>query len=689
MARILDHFRVVLSGDATGLQKELNRASKNFRQAGKDMQRTGLGFSAAITAPFGLLSKSFIDAASEAEELGSKFSVVFGKNAEAVEKWAETYGDEVGRATTDIKDMAAGLQDLLVPMGLQEETATRMSKSFSALAIDVASFNNAQDLDVMRDFKSALIGNHETVQKYGVVINESIIKQKLAEMGMEDLTGAALAQAKVMARAKLIVEGTTAAHGDAARTAGSYANQQKALAADSKELSETLGQILMPIAMDLVSWAREAVAWFKGLSTETQKWTLIIGGAAAAIGPLLILFGSMATGAGVLLSGLSGLAGILAKVSVAFPIVGKALLALLSPFGLVTAAVVALGALFWTFRKEIGEALAPIGQFIHRVFVEPVDLALSFVSRQMSRFLAWLAEKVGKAAEFFGFDEVKDRLSGFQSSLEEFAAGSGPVIEKAVMTAGKAAKDIASTMLSEVGDLVDQAKAKIGEVADTSAMALDGPAVEGEQDPESQAEAKDAMAEADVQREKAKTERVKEIQLGFADFAKGLEKSKMTNDAKTWGGLLNQAAAGNKKLAKIQRAAGIGQVLRNQGKALSEAVASAPFPLNLPAIAFAGVQSAVALSQVKGQFHSGIDNVPDTGTYLLERGERVVDRRLNADLKQFLKKGGSGEQSPNINLTMHIGDKADPDAVHANRSAMEQMLRDIYEDHGMPDPLGA
>ena len=34
--------------------------------------------------------------------------------------------------------------------------------------------------------------------------------------------------------------------------------------------------------------------------------------------------------------------------------------------------------------------------------------------------------------------------------------------------------------------------------------------------------------------------------------------------------------------------------------------------------------------------HDGIDNIPKEGTWLLDKGERVVDSRTNADLTNYL-----------------------------------------------------
>ncbi|MNB71953.1 hypothetical protein D3C75_185310 [compost metagenome] len=62
------------------------------------------------------------------------------------------------------------------------------------------------------------------------------------------------------------------------------------------------------------------------------------------------------------------------------------------------------------------------------------------------------------------------------------------------------------------------------------------------------------------------------------------------------------------------------------------------------------MQQLASIKQVKGQFHDGISNVPSTGTYLLEQGERVVDKRLNQDLKNYL----SGEQGGGITISAPI-----------------------------------
>lgn len=97
-----------------------------------------------------------------------------------------------------------------------------------------------------------------------------------------------------------------------------------------------------------------------------------------------------------------------------------------------------------------------------------------------------------------------------------------------------------------------------------------------------------------------------------------------------------------------------------------------------------GIAGAAGAVSLAGQFHDGIDNVPSTGTYLLEKGERVVDSRLNGDLKDALSNGGGMGQSGTQNITFSVQGVEDPDVINKviqqNRGDFESMLRQINSD---------
>ena len=94
---------------------------------------------------------------------------------------------------------------------------------------------------------------------------------------------------------------------------------------------------------------------------------------------------------------------------------------------------------------------------------------------------------------------------------------------------------------------------------------------------------------------------------------------------------------------------------------------------------------AAGASAIIGSAHDGLDNVPTTGTYMLQKGERVVGKRLNGDLKEAIgpggqMAGGNGTQ----NITFAVTGVQDPDIINQviqeNRGEFESMLRQIDSD---------
>lgn len=119
-----------------------------------------------------------------------------------------------------------------------------------------------------------------------------------------------------------------------------------------------------------------------------------------------------------------------------------------------------------------------------------------------------------------------------------------------------------------------------------------------------------------------------------------------------------------KAMFAIQKAAAIAQsiIAIQQGIAMA---AANPWPVNLGAMASvaaatAGLVSNIASVSLDGMAHDGIDSVPREGTWLLDKGERVVDRRTNADLKEYLAQGG-GNGGGGQQITQHIAVNGNPD----------------------------
>ena len=249
------------------VKKSVSSQTKSFNALGKTVRNVIGGVIVFQAMRF---SKQMVDMASSVEEMQSKSSVVFGKFVQNVRGQLEQFGNEVGRSTFELEQMASSIQDTFVPMGFAREEASKLAVQLTKLAVDVASFNNASDTETMMAFQSALVGNHETVRRFGVVITEATLKQELLRMGInksaKDVTNAE----KVQARLNLIIAGTADAHDDASRTAGSFANQSKALGSALDELIVSAITPLLPKLTNIVTGLTNTVK-------ATEEFLRVIG----------------------------------------------------------------------------------------------------------------------------------------------------------------------------------------------------------------------------------------------------------------------------------------------------------------------------------------------------------------------------------------------------------------------------
>lgn len=254
----------------------------------------GLTAVVALTVGLGALGVTSLLMASNAQEMQGKFDVVFGSSAPKAKKEIEALAAAMGRSETDLRGMASGIQDLLVPIGFARDKAAGMSVSISQLAVDMASFNNKSDSEVVEDISAALAGSGEVMKKYGVILNETTLKQEMAKMGYTGAAEGASEQMKALARLNIIIAGTSDAHGDAVRTGGNFANQMKRIMALVMDVGRIVGQIFLPAAEVFAQFFSSSLQDIKDNTGFVETWGETLKGYAEVavlnIGRVIALF---------------------------------------------------------------------------------------------------------------------------------------------------------------------------------------------------------------------------------------------------------------------------------------------------------------------------------------------------------------------------------------------------------------
>ncbi|EAA9303461.1 hypothetical protein BHZ80_28215 [Salmonella enterica] len=117
-------------------------------------------------------------------------------------------------------------------------------------------------------------------------------------------------------------------------------------------------------------------------------------------------------------------------------------------------------------------------------------------------------------------------------------------------------------------------------------------------------------------------------------------------------GFAGKSTGAYRALFGISKAFHLAEVIMSSKDAIAHAW-SLPFPENIAAVASTAAETGLLTAAVQsvtmqGMAHDGIDHVPREGTWLLDKGERVVDRRTNADLKAYLAKKQEGSRVNNV-----------------------------------------
>lgn len=139
--------------------------------------------------------------------------------------------------------------------------------------------------------------------------------------------------------------------------------------------------------------------------------------------------------------------------------------------------------------------------------------------------------------------------------------------------------------------------------------------------------------------------------------------------------MMGENSTAYRAMFAIEKGVAIARSIMNIQVAMSSAAASLPFPANLGAMATVATNvmgiisniQAVRMPKVDGQAHNGIANVPREGTWMLDKGERVVKPADNRKLSDFLDGKGDvgGNGAVNITVENHtdatVRQERDPD----------------------------
>jgi len=245
---VVDELQIIVDAKvskAVANLKETQKQTNNVASSAKGLVKSLLPVAGAAIV-FQKLAKFTAEsakAASDAQEITSKYNTIFKSVANESEAMAKQLADDFGLAGSTAMELLGNTGDLLTGFGLTAEEALNLSDQTNRLAVDLASFSNAQGgaAAVSAALTSAYTGEREALKTYGIVISEEMVKTEMLKQAKEGLTFASTQQAKISATLTLAQKQSTNAIGDYSRTSDSAANVSRKLTETIKESKEIFG----------------------------------------------------------------------------------------------------------------------------------------------------------------------------------------------------------------------------------------------------------------------------------------------------------------------------------------------------------------------------------------------------------------------------------------------------------------
>jgi hypothetical protein len=277
-------IKAIITADTAGFEKSMASLDKRMQSSGRRM-------TAGLTLPLAAAGIAAFKMASDLDESTSQAETVFGDAADAMIRDAQNLTDSFSES--EYLAFAGNIGDIAQGMGFARAASAELSTSVLSLGQDLGSFKNLPTEQAVNAITSAMTGEREALKSLGIVVNEAMVKQEALALGLGDVNRELTQQEKAQATLSLITAASTNAIGDFDRTSDGAANKARILTANFKDTAAELGQNLLPLGEQLMTWANDLVGMFGDLSPATQKVALAVAGVAAAAGPLLSVGGNV------------------------------------------------------------------------------------------------------------------------------------------------------------------------------------------------------------------------------------------------------------------------------------------------------------------------------------------------------------------------------------------------------------
>ncbi len=411
---------VKLGVDPKGLEKGLKQAEARLKGFGDSARKIGGSFTKFVTLPITAGAALSVRAFAIQEDAVNDLRAALSNTGEAS---AETMKDFQRFAAQIQKTTKFGDEAILGQIAFAKNLGVQ-TKDLKKATVAAIGMSAALGIDLRTAFNligRASKGQTSLLTRYGIVVDQTKTKQ---EQFADILSFGASKFSIAQARAKT--------------TSGALEQMKNAVG----DLLEVIGKQLAPLVINIANKIKGLAEILQRMNPVLLKNVLIFGGLAAAIGPIILGIGAVASGFGVMLPFMIKGFGIFVKflpvlkgIAVGFGLVVLKVLAVIAVFAAAVASTRFVIDNFSAMGNFLKSIFAGLKSFIFTIIakivrkLEDIPLIGDVISRKMSqtfekdaakslnKFID-LADKAKETSVSFG-----DSMKGLGSDLKTIFAG--------------------------------------------------------------------------------------------------------------------------------------------------------------------------------------------------------------------------------------------------------------------------
>jgi len=286
--------RVAIVGDSSQLARELQKAESKIAGFGDNAKKSGDILRSALFGGAVLYgAQKLVTAAGDLQQSIGGTSAVFGEAAGSINEFTKGAADLVGLSENAARVLTSRLGSSLKGAGMSAEEAAKQSIFLTTTGADLAATLGGNTNDAVSALGSALRGEYDPLERFGIALKASEVNAKAVAMGLASSESDVSAYAKTQATLALVTERSAFAQGQFGREAETAQGQAQRAAAKTEDASARLGESLLPIYTKIQEGIGVVANAFTSLPDSMQTGLLALGGVAFVAKPAADAIGLM------------------------------------------------------------------------------------------------------------------------------------------------------------------------------------------------------------------------------------------------------------------------------------------------------------------------------------------------------------------------------------------------------------